>query len=92
MTVDERNQITLRLEGSRAERGVSLSNFEHIEAVDQGEQAVLFTHEQIPDADLLDRQGVTGPQGLDALVDPEWDETTDDVYLAALTGDALEAC
>lgn len=59
---------------------------ERIEAVEQGDQTALFTEEQTPDLKLLDRQGIAGPQGLDALADPDWDEETDDAYLAALTG------
>jgi hypothetical protein len=30
------------------------------------------------------RQGIVAPQGLDGVSDPEWDDTTDDAYLAAL--------
>lgn len=59
---------------------------ERIETIEQGEQTTLFTQEQIPDSELLERQAIGGPQGLDALSDPEWDEETDDAYLAALTG------
>ena len=59
---------------------------ERIEAVEQGDQAALFTQEPMPDVDLLDRQGIVGPQGLAALADPEWNEDTDDAYLAALVG------
>jgi hypothetical protein len=59
---------------------------ERIEPVEQGEQATLFTAEPTPDSDLLARQGITGPQGLASLADPEWDEDADGAYLKALTG------
>lgn len=44
-----------------------------------------FTEHPIADEELMAQQGITGPQGLDALGYPEWDDDTDAVYLAALT-------
>jgi hypothetical protein len=59
---------------------------DRIEAVEQGEQSMLFTNEPMPDAELLARQGISAPQGLASLADPEWDDGVDDAYLEALTG------
>ncbi len=56
---------------------------EHIEPVDV-EQSALFTTSTVDEDALLARQGINAPQGLDALSDPEWDDETDDAYLAAL--------
>lgn len=50
---------------------------EHIEAVDV-EQSPLFTAAPIDEDELLIRQGITAPQGLAALSDPDWDDETDD--------------
>ena len=58
---------------------------ERIEAVDT-EQSALFTAAPIDEDELLSRQGITAPQGLDALSDSEWDDDADDAYLAALLG------
>ncbi|MHB1538384.1 MAG: hypothetical protein ACYCUM_07455 [Solirubrobacteraceae bacterium] len=60
---------------------------ERIEPVEQGAQSPLFTDEPIADAMLLASQGISGPQGLAQLADPEWDDATDSAYLAALSGD-----
>ena len=49
-----------------------------------GARAALFTAAPVDDDELLARQGITAPQGLEALSDPEWDDDTDDAYLAAL--------
>lgn len=54
-----------------------------IEPVDV-EQSALFTTAPVDEDELLARQGIAGPQGLEALSDPEWDDETDDAYLAAL--------
>lgn len=54
-----------------------------IEPVDV-EQSALFTTVPVDEDELLARQGIAGPQGLEALSDPEWDDETDDAYLAAL--------
>lgn len=81
------NQIVWAVGSGRvinAERGSM--TIERIEEVEQGEQTALFTPEPTPDAELLDQQGIEGPQGLAAIGDPEWNEETDDVYLEALTG------
>lgn len=56
---------------------------EQIEPVDV-EQSALFTTSPVDEDALLARQGISAPQGLDALSDPEWDDETDDAYLAAL--------
>ncbi len=67
--------LTSSLRGSMA--------IERIERVEI-EQSSLFTSAPVADDELLKRQGLTEPQGLDALSDPQWDDDTDDVYLAAL--------
>jgi hypothetical protein len=56
---------------------------ERIEPVDM-EQSALFTAAPVDEDELLARQGITAPQGLESLSDPEWDDETDDAYLAAL--------
>lgn len=56
---------------------------ERIESVDV-EQSTLFTSTPVDEDELLAHQGIDGPQGLGALDDPEWDDDTDDAYLAAL--------
>jgi hypothetical protein len=56
---------------------------ERIEPVDV-EQSTLFTAGTIDEDQLLARQGISAPQGLESLSDPEWDDETDDAYLAAL--------
>jgi hypothetical protein len=56
---------------------------ERIEAV-ESEQSALFTMIPVDEDELLARQGIVGPQGLAALADPEWEDDTDDAYLAAL--------
>jgi hypothetical protein len=56
---------------------------ERIESVDV-EQSALFTSAPVDEDELLARQGIKAPQGLDALIDPEWDDETDDAYLVAL--------
>jgi len=57
---------------------------ERIESVDDVEQSALFTSAPVDENELLTRQGITAPQGLDALSDPEWDDETDDAYFTAL--------
>ena len=57
---------------------------ERIEAVDEVEQSTLFTLVPATEEELIRRQGISAPQGLDAVSDPEWDDATDDAYLAAL--------
>ena len=56
---------------------------ERIEPVDI-EQSALFTTVPVDQEELLAGQGITAPQGLDSLSIPEWDDQTDDAYLAAL--------
>jgi hypothetical protein len=56
---------------------------DRIEPVDT-EQSALFTIAPIDESDLLLRQGITAPQGLESLSDLEWDDETDAAYLAAL--------
>lgn len=57
---------------------------ERIESVDEGEQTALFTHAPLGEDELLARQGITAPQGIEAISDPDWDDGADDAYLAAL--------
>lgn len=59
---------------------------ERIEPVDDVEQPALFTVVPIREEALLIRQGISAPQGLDALSDPEWDDEADGAYLAAMLG------
>ena len=56
---------------------------ERIEPVDM-EQSALFTTAPVDEEALLARQGITAPQGLQSLSDPEWNDETDDAYLLAL--------
>lgn len=73
--VEGSGKLTSPLRGSMA--------IERIEPVDV-EQSSLFTPSPVDEAVLLARQGIDAPQGLDALSDPQWDDETDDAYLAAL--------
>lgn len=57
---------------------------ERIESVDDVEQSALFTIAPVDESELLIRQGITAPQGLDTLSDLEWDDETDDAYFTAL--------
>jgi hypothetical protein len=59
-------------------------SIERIEPVDEADQTALFTPAPVSEDELLARQGITAPQGIDALSDPEWDDDADDAYLAAL--------
>jgi hypothetical protein len=54
-----------------------------IESVDL-EQSPLFTIEQIDERVLASRQGISAPQGLSSLAVIDWDDASDDLYLAAL--------
>lgn len=56
---------------------------ELIEPVDM-EQSALFTTTPVDEDELLAHQGITAPQGLESLSDLDWDDETDDAYLAAL--------
>jgi hypothetical protein len=56
---------------------------DRIEAV-ESEQSALFTVIPVDEDVLLARQGIVGPQGLETLSDPGWEDGTDDAYLAAL--------
>ncbi len=73
--VEGSGKLTSPLRGSMA--------IERIEPVDT-EQSALFTPSPVDEDELLARQGIDAPQGLDALSDPQWDDETDDAYLAAL--------
>lgn len=57
-----------------------------VKAVEQGIQTGLFSGDPIPDEQLAEAQGISGPQGLDAVASVEWTDA-DDAYLAALTAD-----
>lgn len=57
-----------------------------IRPVEQGIQTGLFSGEPISDEELTTAQGISAPQGLDAIGVVEWTDA-DDAYLAALTGD-----
>jgi len=56
---------------------------DRIEAV-ESEQSALFTLIPVDEDALLARRGIAAPQGLEALSDPEWEDDTDEAYLAAL--------
>ncbi len=56
---------------------------ERIEPVDL-EQSSLFTIEQIDEWVLASREGISAPQGLSSLAVTDWDDASDDPYLAAL--------
>lgn len=49
-------------------------------------RAVLFTAAPVGDDELMARQRITAPQGLESLADPDWDDERDDPYLRALLG------
>jgi hypothetical protein len=69
---------------SSTQRGrMSLSD---IKGIEQGQQTGLFSGEPISDQDLTAAQGITGPQGLDAIGIEQWSDA-DEAYLAALTDD-----
>jgi hypothetical protein len=55
-----------------------------IDAIELGTQTSLFSGEPVPSADLAAAQGITEPQGLEAIGASEWTDA-DDAYLAALT-------
>jgi hypothetical protein len=55
-----------------------------IGAVEQGVQTRLFSAERISDQDLVATQGITAPQGLDAVGIERWTDA-DEAYLAALS-------
>jgi hypothetical protein len=57
-----------------------------IKGIEQGLQAGLFSGDPVSDQELAAAQGVTGPQGLDAITASEWTDE-DDAFLAALTDD-----
>jgi hypothetical protein len=57
-----------------------------IKGIEQGQQTGLFTGEPISDQDLAAAQGITGPQGLDAIGIEQWSDA-DEAYLAALAED-----
>jgi hypothetical protein len=60
---------------------------DRIEPAMSGEQTTLFTREPIPMSELLERSGITGPQGLDALASEDWvGDDADEAYLAAMLG------
>lgn len=56
-----------------------------IKPVEQGIQTDLFSGEPTSDEELAAAQGISAPQGLDAIGVAEWTDA-DDAYLAALTG------
>jgi hypothetical protein len=57
-----------------------------IRAVEQGTQTRLFSGDPISDTELAAAQGITAPQGLNALGVEDWSDA-DEAYLTALTGD-----
>ncbi len=50
-------------------------------------RAVLFTAAPVSDDELMARQRITAPRGLESLADPDWDDERDDPYLRALLGE-----
>ena len=60
-------------------------------AVPRDEQSSLFTFERVPVEELEAEQGIHGPQGLAATVDPDWaNDEQDRAYLAYVLGDDAE--
>jgi hypothetical protein len=57
-----------------------------IRPVEQGVQTPLFSGEPISDQDLAVAQGITGPQGVQAITALEWTDE-DEAFLAALCDD-----
>lgn len=66
---DADNKIALTPEDERTTEGTSTE----IPSVALGGQTVLFTGPPVPMDELMKRQGIDGPQGLAAFVDPEWE-------------------
>jgi hypothetical protein len=73
--VEGSGQLTSPLRGAMT--------IERVDPVDM-EQSELFTAATVDAEELLARQGITAPQGLESLSDPEWDDENDDAYLTAL--------
>lgn len=54
-----------------------------VESLPKFEQTMLFTTNAVPTAELEQQQGITRPQGLAALQDPEWvDDEASREYVA----------
>jgi hypothetical protein len=62
-------------------------DIEEIHAVPEHEQTSLFTHETVTLEELLTRQAVGAPQGLEVLADPEWEDNEEsERFLEAILG------
>jgi hypothetical protein len=58
-----------------------------VELIPEHSQDPLFTVETLPVEQLLAEQAISGPQGLDALVDPEWEDDEESrLFLEATLG------
>lgn len=80
--------VTVAGTGRRISPGKGRLKVETIAATPSLRQGELFTVEPVPMADVIARSGVTGPQGLDALVDPDWiDDEDADRFLELVLGD-----
>jgi len=76
------------LGGATSARSGSMEVTE-IHAVPEFEQTELFTAEPVSLSELMQRQSVERPQGLESLVDPDWEAGVEsDLFLAAMLDDA----
>lgn len=69
--------VVARGEGRRRGPRSGDLRMESVQAVEVTEQTTLFTMESTPFERLMGQQAIDGPQGLDALADPMWDEDDD---------------
>jgi hypothetical protein len=64
---------------------------EHLEPLPEHVQDPLFSEEPIPLEDLREAQGIAGPQGVETLLDSEWDDdNASRRFLEATLGSAAE--
>ena len=60
-----------------------------IEPIIESVQDALFTADTVPLEELRAEQGIAGPQGLDAFIDPDWsDDEESQRFLEATLGTA----
>jgi hypothetical protein len=76
--------VVVRGAGRRTSPLRGTLQIEEIEQVGDFEQSPLFTEQTVSVAQLMADQSINGPQHLDALSDPQWDDDADAEYLDAL--------
>ncbi|MDX6583013.1 MAG: hypothetical protein QOI10_2197 [Solirubrobacterales bacterium] len=72
-------------EGEQTSARRGSMRIDEVRAVEQGDQSEFFTWAPVDDAELMDRQGIREPQGLERVAEGGWDAETDQAYLDALT-------